>query len=556
MTLTLTGQKPADISPVYTADASTDFDPAAAITEVFAAPAFVPVHPSSAVVLDEDGNPLSENDVVNMIFDVLGETPVAAAESRIKALWSQSVIHYNASSRCLANSFFVVQAACAQRMPLPTPGVIYSTSVDIIPAAKTLLSQAPNGANEFTASLGFIYRPSTFGVWVRDDAAFENFKTTAATVFAKHNASMTSDDIQRGIDLQAQNLGSDLTWSLLLRRDETEALDPGSFSRVLVEAVMTHATTNPDDFGLMPFSLEELFIPKSMVFANAEAHARATPTAINKEWAIIKQAISSPPTVLSSKKITQLTAAARNLAHVQSRITNSKQAKDNAVAKAASLLVRKSPPTSADLFKQFGYHLKRMGSVTRSMNVRQTKKTSFVRANRREPSNYNKPGNSITTKYIADIHLFADFSGSMSEENTQQAIIIAAKFAKKHDVNIYFSSFSHVLSAETKVTTRGRSVKQILRIINKIPKVSGGTDYDQIWDYINHDPKRRRRMNIIVTDFEWSPGLSAPDHPKNLFYAPVNDFNWDMIKYNAESFAQSMLHIDPMIKTKMLGIYA
>ena len=88
----------------------------------------------------------------------------------------------------------------------------------------------------------------------------------------------------------------------------------------------------------------------------------------------------------------------------------------------------------------------------------------------------------------------------------------------------------------------------------KLPKVAGGTDYKQIWDYINASEKRKRRLSLVVTDFEWGPGTKRETHPANLYYAPCSSMNWNSIVRSAEQFAKSMRHVEPGIAQRLIGL--
>src|SRR5699024_2866 len=126
------------------------------------------------------------------------------------------------------------------------------------------------------------------------------------------------------------------------------------------------------------------------------------------------------------------------------------------------------------------------------------------------------------TSYLPDIHLYVDTSGSMSVEDYQMACVMLMEMAHRADVNIYFSSFSDVLSQELLLPTKGRSRQQMATMIAAVPKVTGGTDYHQIWENINASPVRQQRMNIVLTDFEFLPRSGRKvDHPRNIFYAPT-----------------------------------
>ena len=86
----------------------------------------------------------------------------------------------------------------------------------------------------------------------------------------------------------------------------------------------------------------------------------------------------------------------------------------------------------------------------------------------------------------------------------------------------------------------------------KIPKVTGGTDYEQIWHYINQSAKRRRELSLILTDFEWTPASHFVQHPKNLYYIPCSNMNWKAICHYAEMFGKAMLRNEPNIRKHIL----
>jgi hypothetical protein len=104
------------------------------------------------------------------------------------------------------------------------------------------------------------------------------------------------------------------------------------------------------------------------------------------------------------------------------------------------------------------------------------------------------------------------------------------------------------------VRARPTTVAQIWNEFRKIPKVTGGTEYKQIWDYINASTARKRRLSIVITDFEWYPPTTREEHPKNLYYAPCSSMDWNTIKHYAQSFVKGMRHIEPAMAQRMLGM--
>ena len=89
-----------------------------------------------------------------------------------------------------------------------------------------------------------------------------------------------------------------------------------------------------------------------------------------------------------------------------------------------------------------------------------------------------------------------------------------------------------------------------------MPKVSGGTDYEQIYKLINENPPFKRRLNLVITDFEWGPGSYHLEVPENLYYVPISvPDNWyGSLRNSAERFTRSMKTIDPTTGSRILGM--
>jgi hypothetical protein len=252
--------------------------------------------------------------------------------------------------------------------------------------------------------------------------------------------------------------------------------------------------------------------------------------------------------MVSIKKLQNLTSTMRSLQKFQAgAAAYQMMGKANGLSKATQIRFRKCPPTKVDVTKFVLAALKRLGNVNRSENSYKQVKMSFARPNRRDPDDFNRMGKVVSTKYMPDIHIYADTSGSISEENYEDAIRSCIKIARKLNVNLYFNSFSHVMSQCAKINTKDRSTEECYRAFQKIPKVTGGTNFEQIWHYINQSKKRQRELSIIITDFEWSAGNYYVKHPDRLYYMPCSQMNWSRMVKNAEYFAKSMLHNDPNI---------
>lgn len=552
MTITVTNQKPAVLDARHTIPIVGDYDPMAALQSTLIDPLLTPLVPAlPASITDSTGTDLVP-EIPGLFAACLGEDMDVDAQDRTKELLAQTLVHYDHHAALPVTELFAVQAGRRRKMPMPGPRVIYGAA-DLATSAKSVLSGASD-IDEFFASVSFTYHPDTLGFWFESSDAFADFTTWLDQQIQILSAALPGDTVDLLKQLRGTSLKG-LTESLRIRRDDADQNQEQSFARVVVNLLMTYMQGTPSNAGALPFTVGELFHPCTLVFVNLEAHARATPATIAQEWQLINAAITSPIKVISHRKLAKLTALPRAAARSASQAAALKKAKDPA-GRSAKIVFRKAAPSPVDLYRLLTRVLTMMGKVNQSQNIQRMIRSSFAKANRRNPDDYNKPGKIMTISYLPDLHLFLDCSGSISERNYQESVMMLIRLAKKLGINIYFSSFSHVLSQEVMLRTAGKTEAQIWKEFRRLPKVAGGTEYKQVWDYINAHPERRRRLSLMITDFEWWAPAQRVDHPKNLYYAPCSAMDWSDLSDSARSFSRSMKHIEPTIGQRLLGMVA
>lgn len=563
MTIIVTNQKPAVLDPVHTISCKGDYDPLPAITSVIVDPLRTPLNPTAPVsITDANGNDLGPG-IEQLLMSCLTDTAQPSAEQTMKELLGQTLVSYAHGTPLPVGELFAAQAGRAHKMPAPSRTVIYTAREDVIPAAKGLLSGS-GSADEFFATLAYAYHPDTLGFWFQSAAAFDDFKAWLTGQVQSMSAGLPAQTVKLMGDFAALSLNG-LTESLQLRADDADGNGEFSFARLIVHMLMVyveqqgaHARSQTaavvDTAGILPFTVGELFCPRSLVLVSVEAHARARASKVTSEWRIINQALAAPVKVVSHQALSKLTTLQR--ATAKAKAMASLQQPGRQAARAARVLFRKQPPSKVDLFAALTRVLMRMGKVNRSQNIFRKSKTTFLKANRRDPDDFNKAGRIISVSYMPDLHVYVDTSGSITEANYQEAVLMLIRIAKKLNVNLYFNSFSHVLSQETLLKVENKSITQIWREFRKVPKVDGGTDYLQIWRYINASAVRKRRLSLVITDFEWSPPSTREDHPANLYYAPCGAMDWDAMVSSARQFTRSMQHIEPATAQRLLGMIA
>lgn len=564
MALTLTNQRPAVLDPVHLVPIAGHYDPVTAIRKAVVEPLFEPLSPGGTVSLvDQKGDPWDADDVSQLLMLTLGDDVDARAEDELKPLLEQGLVAYDASTPLLVNSTYAVQAARSLKPMLPHPGTqaLYTAASDVIPSAKKLLAGTGDEA-EFFASLAYTYSPTTLGFWFQTEAAFDEFKAWLALQVQTLGPALPSATVSLLGKFGQLRLNA-LTEGLALRADVNDQNDEYSFARVIVHLLMKYqqhqrsqhqATGTHVTSGVLPFHMGEVFIPRTIVLVNLEIHARANPRKVDNEWKLINATLASGVRVISTAALSKLTALPRAAAKAAAAAANAASNRMNQVGRSASIRFRRRPPSKVDLYNGVLRALSRMKEVNRSRNAFKKASKSFLKASRRDPDDYNRPGKVISTHYLPDLHVYLDCSGSISESNYQDAVIMLIKLAKKMRVDLYFSSFSTDLSQEVLLKTANRSVKQVWEDFRRMPKVTGGTAYHQIWAYIQASPRRRERFSLIVTDFEWYPPSMVLEHPKNLYYAPIASSDWNQIVYWARHYVRGMRHIEPAIAQRMIGV--
>lgn len=549
MAINTSNQKPIELQSLYTGSIVNTFDPADIIKDQIVKPIFTPLLPNQPAVIDEDGTPFTEQDITDILFDCSDDIKNQTQEDKMKEIFGQTLIYYNKSLD--VQDVYAVQAGVKEGMPLPSARCKYVPS-DVIDVCKKFMS-GQSTKDMFFATMAFYTRVHTFGYYFVNDAAWQDFLSWMNQELQKVSNIIPMDTINLCNSLSNIRLNR-LTQSFVLRDDDTQNNEPYSFARLFPFYLMLYeqtniANNNPNYLaGHMPFAFAENICPRTIVIINIEKHAHAHPSEIQKEWDIISKALTTRPKVLGLNKIQSLTAVAR----MAQKIAAVGASRGGPASKSAQMRFRKTPPTTTDLYGHIQKIYKHASFVQTSENATKCYKMTYQRPSRRNPDDPDKMGKTTGWKYKPDLHIYLDCSGSISERQYQDAIKACIKLAKKMNVNFYFNSFSHVMSQTAKLRLKDRSVNEIYTEFRKIPKVSGGTDYEQIWHYINKNQKLGKEVSIVISDFEYYAPNHYVKHPRFLYYAPISTSNWNIIRDCAKHFADSMLSICPSIRKHIL----
>ena len=540
-----------EISPYFPSVANGDFDVAKDIHKVLS-PLFKGLVAGAPIkITDNNNKTYTEDDIVNSLINCCGELVDTGAEDVIEAFMTQTMRYYTPG---MARELLLNQAATKSNLPLATATIKYTAKTDVIPACKDFI--AGLATEEFLqASIGYTFRAQTLGLYFLNEVAFDQFKADIAAQFAAISQMQTiSPDVASKFnDFQQISLNNSLMETIRIRNDFSDDNDELSFSRLFHSITMSVIHQNPQMSGIIPFDVEQLVCPTFLTFINVAKHAHAKASAIMAAWDELDNFQNIPVTLVNTKKLMKMSAIARSK-KAAAAAANASQLQHQKVlsGKAQSFKFSKEAPSAKTLIKRVIKVLHKMKDVSRSENVYKTPYMTFAKASRRKPDDPNVMGKSMQNHYHPDIHLYIDTSGSISEENYESMVKACIALAQKLNINMYFNSFSHVMSTTTKLNIRDRSKRDIYREFEKVPKVTGGTDYEQIWRFINASKKRKGEFSLIISDFEWSPSNRPVAHPKNLYYMPCLNMDWDDMCRCAKHFGESMVRIEPSIRGRIL----
>lgn len=426
---------------------------------------------------------------------------------------------------------FIVQMLKKYKLPLPSAQVLYVPS-DIIDACKGYcVSKDPKDKEYILANIGAFFAgvPATHLVF-DDDTEYQKWLSNV-------NADISKNPALNPIN---NNIASIISDGIIVRSSydiTSDENNPDSMARIISK----HATAYP---FVIYTNVVESIMPTKIIVWNIAKTARAATSELLK----FKSELNTLDQSIDMSRILSFSAIA-NLNEIQQQINNARQQSSklqqllsNINDMAASGKVGKKKYTMKKFDMMYAAKKvmdieKKMHDVFISKNVKITTAESYQRPNRRDNDNPDLAGTVQIEGFYPDIHVYVDTSGSISTEDYINSISMIANIVKKLDCDLYFNSFTTDISQESIITCRNKSIEQIKKEVEKIPKISGGTSIDQVWSYINATKKNRKQLSIIISDFE----VGVPNHikhPKNLWYIPTKNAMKSEIEYFMNSLDQ------------------
>lgn len=414
--------------------------------------------------------------------------------------------------------------------PLPSSTIKYTYNVDLQNQAKDHLRQ-PTTDTLATLRLGLLGNLASDAL--SDRTTFVLTNKTNYQAFLKHVAITLGPNVTPALhtnwnDTTKVPYGDDIFTSWLT----ADNLEPNSFNRYLVRALQTFAPKDPLQWSWLPLNWQAQLNPVAIAFIDINQLANGTQLKYQTELSELSQAVNQ----LRRFKIKSIhhIRSAKQIQTQTQRSHDKDFQKDNTNTHrhAVNRGLKRTLPSVKWQIKQIKRILHHHIVKTVSDNTfRQTQRT-FMRPSRRHPDDVNIAGHLTKIKYRPDLAIYLDTSGSISEAQYKSAITELITIAKQLNTNLYFVSFSHYVAQPVKLKTKGCSVKQIYKQIQRIPKAGGGTEYEHVWHLIdvidqqNQQQHRAPQLNFIITDFAYDlsssfvPALNRAS-TKQTYYLPL-----------------------------------
>lgn len=593
MTIQLRNQKPAilndtpfnllpDINPTLSNDEYLGKLNAHLKTH-YVEPMYEPINPNHPVVIEDTSNN-KQIDMDNLLqaINYLWQNPTLDVnlQNQVTDIYRQG-IRYHAPNDWYFEEQLGVEALTRFKMPIPVNSgsrlIKYTASVDVIPSAKTFLAQGDEtSALEWFATItGYSRNFATKNYLLLTVQTADVFNDIKQLMQNFTQAWQSQNTVSREVnqllsDFDKINLDTDLSAGLFLPNkggSSPQEQDPMSFTRILMYVLSQYEknTQNPGGLTVQPTQLHQLYYPENLFIMNLENYAHAKPSEIKKDWETFDKAVRTKDKLnfVSNKRLMTATALDRaTSAHKSSTATS----RGYSIARAKIKAFSGKPIPAKDMLYMMRKIINSQITKQVTQNTYKTTKRSFMRANRRRPDDINMPGKVQTTHYRPDIHIYLDTSGSISESQYRDAITNLILLTQKINCNLYFTSFSHYVSQTTLIKTKGKSLQNIYREFTTIPKVSGGTDFEQVWrkidmiDEYNQRSNKSYQINFIITDFGYNLSRNhywdvSQASLKYTYYVPISTDtrSWQHVLRWANEFRLQMVKAgDYRIRRRML----
>ena len=470
-----------------------------------------------------------------------------------KNLISTYINNYSPISWLKADNFLIDRLYQKYKLPEASDEIIYTIPCDIVEPVSNYLNDKIQAEQCITSISAYLNITAPI-VMFKNRRSFHEFQE----YIDRRIMMMPLKPETRRLLRQFTGLKADSGFKCVkLRSTQYARLAENTFARILMNLLEEYSadsmTIAKDECVMVGASLRSRIVPLAIVFAVAENITIEDSETLNSDITEIKGFLDWLDEPKGDAPISiNNNAEAEDQPFDMLETNESEKQKEERIKSAINNITSNQPgsgrgdptrrvdPNSVKaLTKRLKKKIKQLIQSTsaRTMNGQKTVIKTYMRESRRDPMNIDLKGQYYKTTYTKDLHLYIDVSGSINLSMIEFALNAAADIATELKLNLFVTPFDSELYEKQTIVIPGSviSKRSALKKLKRLPISGGGTEFDNVYKYIESSKKRKNEISIMITDYCDSPSLPSP---KTLYYMGCKGTE----NYSIENFIRYMEH--------------
>lgn len=468
-----------------------------------------------------------------------------------KNLISTYINNYSPISWLKADNFLIDRLYQKYKLPEASDEIIYTIPCDIVEPVSNYLNDKIQAEQCITSISAYLNITAPI-VMFKNRRSFHEFQE----YIDRRIMMMPLKPETRRLLRQFTGLKADSGFKCVkLRSTQYARLAENTFARILMNLLEEYSadsmTIARDECVMVGASLRSRIVPLAIVFAVAENITIEDSETLNSDITEIKGFLDWLDEPKGDEPISiNNNAEAEDQPFDMLETNESEKQKEERIKSAINNITSNQPgsgrgdptrrvnPNSVKaLTKRLKKKIKQLIQSTsaRTMNGQKTVIKTYMRESRRDPMNIDLKGQYYKTTYTKDLHLYIDVSGSINLSMIEFALNAAADIATELKLNLFVTPFDSKLYKKQTIVIPGSviSKRSALKKLKQLPISGGGTEFDNVYKFIESSKKRKNEISIMITDYCDSPSLPSP---KTLYYMGCKGTE----NYSIENFIRHM----------------
>ena len=481
-----------------------------------------------------------------------------------KNLISTYINNYSPISWLKADNFLIDRLYQKYKLPEASDEIIYTIPCDIVEPVSNYLNDKIQAEQCITSISAYLNITAPI-VMFKNRRSFHEFQE----YIDRRIMMMPLKPETRRLLRQFTGLKADSGFKCVkLRSTQYARLAENTFARILMNLLEEYSadsmTIARDECVMVGASLRSRIVPLAIVFAVAENITIEDSETLNSDITEIKGFLDWLDEPKGDAPISiNNNAEAEDQPFDMLETNESEKQKEERIKSAINNITSNQPgsgrgdptrrvdPNSVKaLTKRLKKKIKQLIQSTsaRTMNGQKTVIKTYMRESRRDPMNIDLKGQYYKTTYTKDLHLYIDVSGSINLSMIEFALNAAADIATELKLNLFVTPFDSKLYEKQTIVIPGSviSKRSALKKLKRLPISGGGTEFDNVYKFIESSKKRKNEISIMITDYCNCPRLPSP---KTLYYMGCKGTSPQTI----ENFIRHMkTHSNQNIRSKII----